>query len=83
MTDAVRVRLFAGAAEAVGVDAVASDAATLGELIADLVARSGEAATADVLGRCSFLIAGHRSCDPGAVLPPGVVVDVLPPFAGG
>lgn len=83
MSEPVRVRLFAGAAEAVGTEGVGSDAATLGELIADLVARSGEPGTAEVLGRCSFLIAGQRTDDPGFALAPGALVDVLPPFAGG
>lgn len=82
-TGPVRVRLFAGAAEAVGTDAVTSGAATVGDLVEELVAASGEATTRDVLALCSFLVAGRRTDDPGHALPRGGVVDVLPPFAGG
>ena len=79
----IRVRLFAGAAEAVGAAALVSSAGTLGELVAELVAVSGEPATQGVLERCSFLASGQRLDEPGSVLPEGALVDVLPPFAGG
>lgn len=79
----IRVRLFAGAAEAVGASELATGAATLGELVEELVATADDPAARGVLSRCSFLVAGTRVDNVGSLLPPGVVVDVLPPFAGG
>ena len=38
---------------------------------------------APVRSRCSFLVDGEAVHDPGVVVAPGSVVDVLPPFAGG
>lgn len=78
----VTVRLFAGAAEACGADQVTLEAATVADVVAALTAAGGPG-TADVLGRCSFLVAGVRSDDPDAAVPAGATVDVLPPFAGG
>ncbi|TGO05270.1 MoaD/ThiS family protein [Serinibacter arcticus] len=83
----VAVRLFAGAAEAYGAETASvppgqSGAATIGDVVAALVA-SGGPGTADVLGRCSFLVAGVRTDDPATAVPAGAGVDVLPPFAGG
>lgn len=79
---AVAVRLFAGAAEAVGHETLTLEAATLGDLLAQIRATGGPG-TPDVLTRCSFLVAGVRTDDADAALPPGTTVDVLPPFAGG
>lgn len=82
------VRLFAGAAEAYGAEtasvAAPSDGADvrIGDVVAALVAGGGPG-TADVLGRCSFLVAGVRTDDASSVVPAGTTVDVLPPFAGG
>jgi len=56
-------------------------APTVADLRATLVAAHG-AAFARVLGRCSVLVSGVRASDADPV-PPGAVVDVLPPFAGG
>lgn len=77
----ITVRYFAGAAEAAGTTQEQVDAATAADLRAALVAAHGTALDR-VLGRCSLLAAGRRveGADP---LEPGVVVDVLPPFAGG
>jgi hypothetical protein len=36
-----------------------------------------------VLTACSFLVDGTSTRDRALALPPGAVVDVLPPFAGG
>lgn len=78
----VRVRLFAVAAETVGQTEVHSSAATVGDLLAELSARSGPDTTA-VLQRCSILVDGRRSSSAQDPVPSGATVDVLPPFAGG
>ncbi len=84
------VRLFAGAAEAIGVTELVVDAGTLGELIERLGTDAGATAgteraveIGDILGRCSFLIAGVRRTAPDTPLGQSTSVDVLPPFAGG
>jgi sulfur-carrier protein len=81
----ITVRYFAAAAEAAGVPTETLDAAgvpTAGRLRAALVAAHG-ADLERVLTRCSLLAAGSRLDDDDAPLARGVVVDVLPPFAGG
>ncbi len=78
----VTVRYFAGARAASGVDTETSDAATLDELIGQVVADHGERLER-VLTACSFLVDGTTTRDRALVLSPGSVVDVLPPFAGG
>ncbi len=74
------MRFFAAAAEAAGRDEQTLEAATDGELRADLEARYGDA-MARVLRNGSFLVDGVVSRDPARSL--GARVDVLPPFAGG
>lgn len=59
----------------------ADTALIVADLRAALVAAHG-AAFERVLGRCSVLVGGVRAGDADPV-PPGAVVDVLPPFAGG
>ena len=76
------VRYFAGAAEAAGVEAERLEAATVGDLVAQMGATRG-AELARVLTRCSLLVNGVRTDDPAAVLSSTDAVDVLPPFAGG
>lgn len=76
------VRLFAGAAEAVGADQVRSPAPTVGELIVELDGLGGPG-TAAVLRRCSVIVDGARAEGEDVLIPDGVIVDVLPPFAGG
>jgi molybdopterin converting factor small subunit len=78
----VTVRYFAGARAAVGVDTETRDAGSLDELVGQLVDAHGER-LAKVLTACSFLVDGTTTRDQTLVLPPGSVVDVLPPFAGG
>ena len=78
----VTVRYFAGARAASGVDTEARDAATLDELVAQLVDAHGEKLER-VLTACSFLVDGTSARDRTLALSPGAVVDVLPPFAGG
>jgi molybdopterin synthase sulfur carrier subunit len=76
----VEVRYFAAAAEAAGRDSESLDAATVGDLRADLEQRYGEPMSR-VLRSGSFLVDGVVSRDPARAL--GARVDVLPPFSGG
>jgi len=78
----VTVRYFAGARAASGVDTEAREAATLDDLLGQLVADHGEKLER-VLTACSFLVDGTSTRDRTSALSPGSVVDVLPPFAGG
>ena len=78
----VTVRYFAGARAAVGVDTETRDAASLGELVGQIVHAHGERLE-QVLTACSFLVDGTTTRDRALALAPGAVVDVLPPFAGG
>lgn len=79
----VQLRYFAGAAEAAGVSSVRltlPDGAT----VADVLANRSTPELDRVLDFCSVLVNGVRSDDHSAALPTGdVLVDVLPPFAGG
>ena len=74
------VRLFAAAADAAGVEATTSEAATLEALRGELAAEFGAEFTA-ILAQCSLLVNGQRM-DAGE-LPAASTIDVLPPFAGG
>ena len=78
----VTVRYFAGARAASGVDAETRDAASLDQLVGQIVADHGERLER-VLTACSFLVDGTQTRDRAMALAPGAVVDVLPPFAGG
>ena len=78
----VTVRYFAGARAASGVDTESRDAASLDQLVGQIVADHGERLER-VLTACSFLVDGTSTRDRALVLAPGAVVDVLPPFAGG
>lgn len=78
----IRVRYFAGAADAAGLDEQQLAApATLGALRSQLSAAHGAEFTR-VLGRCSLMVNGTRLGD-DAEIPDAATVDVLPPFAGG
>lgn len=80
---AVTVRYFAGARAAVGgLETEARTAATLQELLDQIVAAHGDRLD-KVLTACSFLVDGTSTRDRATRLSPGAVVDVLPPFAGG
>lgn len=74
------VRFFAAAQEAVGHDAVATDAATLGDLKITLLTE--HPALHGLLARCAVLVDGARVDDEFA-LAGAQTIDVLPPFAGG
>ncbi len=78
----VTVRYFAGARAASGVDSETRYAASLDELVGQIVDDHGEKLER-VLTACSFLVDGTSARDRALVLSPGAVVDVLPPFAGG
>ncbi|HEV7211647.1 MAG TPA: MoaD/ThiS family protein [Blastococcus sp.] len=78
----VTVRYFAGARAASGVDTETRAAASLDELLGQLVAAHGPKLER-VLTACSFLVDGTSTRDRTLQLAPGAVVDVLPPFAGG
>jgi molybdopterin synthase sulfur carrier subunit len=78
----VTVRYFAGARAASGVDTETRAAATLQELVGQIVADHGEK-LGRVLTACSFLVDGATTRDRSSALAPGSTVDVLPPFAGG
>jgi molybdopterin converting factor small subunit len=78
----VTVRYFAGARAAAGVDSEIRDAASLDQLVGQIVADHGERLER-VLTACSFLVDGTSTRDWASPLAPGAVVDVLPPFAGG
>jgi sulfur-carrier protein len=78
----VTVRYFAGARAASGVDTETWSAATLDDLIGQLVDAHGERLQR-VLTACSFLVDGTSARDREIALAAGAVVDVLPPFAGG
>jgi sulfur-carrier protein len=81
----VTVRYWAAAREAAATASEQMSAATLAEALTEMTRRHpGQLAV--VLRRCSYLVdgapAGTR--DPALVtLPPGAVLEVLPPFAGG
>lgn len=74
------VRFFAAAEEAVGRDALMTDAVTLGDLKSTLLAE--HPALHGLLSRCAVLVDGARVDDEFA-LAGAQTVDVLPPFAGG
>jgi molybdopterin converting factor small subunit len=76
------VRYFAGARAASGVDTETREAASLDELVGQIVAAHGER-LARVLTACSFLVDGTQTRDRSTPLGPASTVDVLPPFAGG
>ena len=82
------MRYWAAAKAAAGVAEESYAAApTLEALLVDVRSRHADGRLAEVLQRCSYLVdevspgAGRAPAD--VVLPPGAVVDVLPPFAGG
>ena len=82
MGESVTVRYFAGPRPAAAVDTETPAAASLDELIGQIVATHGERLER-VLTACSFLVDGTQTRDRAHALSPGSVVDVLPPFAGG
>lgn len=79
----MRIRLFAGAAEAAGREEVSlAGPLTLASLRGALAAEHG-AEFADVLSRCSLMVDGTSGGSDDLVVADSATVDVLPPFAGG
>ncbi|WP_104091380.1 MoaD/ThiS family protein [Arthrobacter sp. GMC3] len=89
----MKVRFFAAAAAATGVEEqqvdLAGSVVTLADLSTLLVTSYPDSASsstpplAEILTRCSFLVNEVSTRDLTVALKPGDVVDVLPPFAGG
>lgn len=77
----IRVRYFAAAAEAAGVEEEERTERTLGVLRTAAIAE--HPALADVLPRCAVMVDGVRRDDDLFPLGDARLVDVLPPFAGG
>ncbi len=80
----MRIRYFAGAAEAAGVSEETIDAefeVTVAELVEQL--GSDRARLAKVLAVSTVLIDGQAVHSRAEYVAPGAHVDVLPPFAGG
>lgn len=75
-----RVRYFAAAEEAAGREEEVRSEPTLGDLRAALAREYPELGR--ILPRCAVLVGGSRAND-DAPLAGDVLVDVLPPFAGG
>lgn len=75
-----RVRYFAAAAEAAGVDTEERGESTLLALRAAVVAQ--HPALVDILPRCAVMVDGERA-DDDRPLDDAQLIDVLPPFAGG
>ncbi len=81
VTETVLVRYWAGARAAAGVDEERlAGVATVADLVARLAA--AHPALEAVLPVCSLLVGGRSSTGDDPV-PPGAVIEVLPPFAGG
>ncbi len=75
-----RVRYFAAAEEAAGREEEVRSEPTLGALLAALTNDYPELGS--ILPRCAVLVGGSRAGDDES-LSGDVLVDVLPPFAGG
>lgn len=75
------VRFWAAARAAAGRHEQPYDGATLGAVVAGLGDEHGPE-LAKILAHCSFLVDGVRA-GPDFELAEGVVIEVLPPFAGG
>jgi molybdopterin converting factor small subunit len=75
-----RVRYFAAAAEATGLDVEDRAESTLGELRAAVA--SDHPGLGGILPRCAVLVGGAR-VDDSTRIGADDLVDVLPPFAGG
>jgi molybdopterin converting factor small subunit len=78
----VTVRFWASARAAAGVAEERTAAGPLDEVLVRLADAHGER-LGRILGYCSFLLDGAAVRDRSRALPPGSVLEVLPPFAGG
>lgn len=81
VTETVLIRYWAGARAAAGVDEERlTGVETVGDLLTRLVL--AHPALETVLPVCSVLVGGRASTAQDPV-PPGAVIEILPPFAGG
>lgn len=81
----VRLRFFASAREAAGLDeqeVALTSPATIADALAGVEGVPGHPLDA-VLARCSFLVNAVATTDRSIELGDGDVIDVMPPFAGG
>lgn len=78
----ITVRYFAGAREAAGRATEQLGGPTSVAALRDTLTTTHPRLDA-VLPKCALLIAGARSTSDKAEIPDNVIVDVLPPFAGG
>jgi molybdopterin synthase sulfur carrier subunit len=82
---ALTVRYFAGARAAAGVPDESIELtgeSTVADVLTLVHERHGEK-LGRVLAASSFLLDGVAVRDRGVAVPPGAMLDVLPPFAGG
>jgi len=79
----LRVRLFAGARDAVGATEVELDLPA-GATVADLLdrLRADHPAAADLISACRVAVE-REFAEAGAALPPGAEVALIPPVSGG
>jgi molybdopterin converting factor small subunit len=78
----VTVRFWASARAAAGLAEERTPSGPLDDVLARLTEAHGER-LGRILGYCSFLLDGAAVRDRSRPLPPGSVLEVLPPFAGG
>jgi molybdopterin synthase sulfur carrier subunit len=79
----MRIRYFAGAADAAGREESALSGPLGAAQLREALASAHGPEFARVLGRCSLLVDGVRLGSEDAQVPDAATVDVLPPFAGG
>lgn len=82
MSTVTTIRFFAAARAAVGQDDTTTDADTLGAALAAVPAVDAER-WGVLRERCSYLVDGVTTRDLDTALTGVVLVDVMPPFAGG
>jgi molybdopterin converting factor small subunit len=83
---AVTVRYWASIRSAAGIDSEQVEGATLADVLSVISARHPDRRFLDLLGICSVLVGSQPvgAREPADVtMSPGVVVEFLPPFAGG
>lgn len=79
----MRIRYFAGAADAAATEEDTFQGPVSVAELCDALARRHGAEFERVLGLCSLMVDGARADDEAAVVQDAATVDVLPPFAGG
>lgn len=79
----VKVRFFAGAADAAGREEQLIEGTRSLESLREELSAAYGAEFAAVLDRCSLMVDGVRASAGDLVIADSATVDVLPPFAGG